>query len=61
MASSLGTQLRERISRRDAMLVPGCANALMARIVEDLGYEAVYVTGAGVTKYVPGPPGPKLR
>jgi len=31
------------------MLVPGVANALSARIVADLGFEAVYVTGAGVT------------
>src|SRR5258708_14170682 len=30
------------------MLVPGAANALAARVIEDLGFEAVYVTGAGV-------------
>ena len=43
MTMSLGRQLRERIGRRDAMLLPGCASALMARIAEDLGYEAAYV------------------
>jgi len=56
MSDSLGRQLRERIARRDAMLVPGCANALMARVVEDLGFEAAYVTGAGVTNMFLGLP-----
>lgn len=49
MSQSLSLKLKERISRRDAMLVPGCGNALTARIAEDLGFEAAYVTGAGVT------------
>ncbi len=31
------------------MLVPGAFNALSARVIEDLGFEAIYVTGAGVT------------
>jgi 2-methylisocitrate lyase-like PEP mutase family enzyme len=31
------------------LLVPGAANALSARIIADLGFEAVYITGAGVT------------
>ena len=31
------------------MLVPGAFNALSARVVADLGFEAIYVTGAGVT------------
>lgn len=29
--------------------MPGAANALAARIIEDLGFEAVYLTGAGAT------------
>jgi 2-methylisocitrate lyase-like PEP mutase family enzyme len=29
--------------------MPGAANALSARIIEQLGFEAIYVTGAGVT------------
>jgi len=29
--------------------VPGAANALAARVIEDLGFEVVYVSGAGVT------------
>jgi 2-methylisocitrate lyase-like PEP mutase family enzyme len=31
------------------MLVPGAFNALSAKVIEDLGFEAIYVTGAGVT------------
>jgi 2-methylisocitrate lyase-like PEP mutase family enzyme len=38
------------------MLVPGAANALAARIIEDLGFEAVYLTGAGVTNTFWGMP-----
>jgi 2-methylisocitrate lyase-like PEP mutase family enzyme len=29
--------------------VPGAFNALSARVIEDLGFEALYITGAGVT------------
>jgi 2-methylisocitrate lyase-like PEP mutase family enzyme len=56
MPDNLNRTLKQRIARRDAMLVPGCANALTARIAEDLGYEAVYVTGAGVTNMYLGLP-----
>jgi 2-methylisocitrate lyase-like PEP mutase family enzyme len=31
------------------VLVPGAFNALSARVVADMGFEALYVTGAGVT------------
>jgi len=31
------------------VLVPGAFNALSARVIEDLGFEAIYITGAGVT------------
>jgi len=31
------------------VLVPGAFNALSAKVIEDLGFEAIYVTGAGVT------------
>ena len=51
-----GAVLRDRIAARDALLVPGCPNALAARIAVDLGYEALYVTGAGVTNMYLGMP-----
>ena len=42
--------LRERIARAgEPLLLPGAANALTARILEDTGFEAVYVSGAGVS------------
>jgi 2-methylisocitrate lyase-like PEP mutase family enzyme len=40
--------LRRLIEKRDALLVPGTANALTARIIQDLGFEALYLTGAGL-------------
>lgn len=49
-------RLRQRIARRDAFLLPGAANALTARIAEDLGFEAVYLTGAGFTNMQLGMP-----
>lgn len=42
-------QLRALADARRGVLVPGAFNALSARVVEDLGFEAIYVTGAGVT------------
>ncbi len=49
MSKHPGARLRELVEARRGALLPGAANALSARIIEDLGYEAVYVTGAGVT------------
>jgi 2-methylisocitrate lyase-like PEP mutase family enzyme len=42
-------QLRALAEARRGVIVPGAFNALSARVIEDLGYEAIYVTGAGVT------------
>jgi len=42
-------QLKTLAEARRGVIVPGAFNALSARVVEDLGYEAVYITGAGVT------------
>ncbi|WP_343640376.1 isocitrate lyase/PEP mutase family protein [Roseateles sp.] len=41
--------LRALVEARRGVLVPGAFNALSAKVVEDLGFEALYVTGAGVT------------
>ncbi|MDQ8728281.1 oxaloacetate decarboxylase [Bradyrhizobium sp. LHD-71] len=49
-------RLRDLINRREVFLLPGAANALMARIIEDLGFEAVYLTGAGFTNMQLGMP-----
>jgi len=49
MTSNPGTKLRALVGERRGVLLPGAANALAARIIEDLGFEAIYITGAGVT------------
>ena len=51
-----GKILRAKLQERRGLLVPGAANALAARIIEDLGFEAVYVSGAGVTNSLWGMP-----
>ena len=47
--SDPGAVLKTKLAERRALLVPGAANALTARIIADLGFEAAYVTGAGLT------------
>ena len=42
-------QLKTLVEARRGVLVPGAFNALSARVIADLGFEAIYVTGAGVT------------
>jgi len=42
-------RLKQLVEARRAMLVPGAFNALSAKVIEDLGFEAIYITGAGVT------------
>ena len=49
MTAETGKILRAKLAERRGMLVPGASNALAARVIEDLGFEAVYVSGAGVT------------
>lgn len=44
------------LARREAVSIPGAANALFARVVEDVGFEAVYVTGAGIANMHLGAP-----
>jgi 2-methylisocitrate lyase-like PEP mutase family enzyme len=42
-------QLKALVEARRGIIVPGAFNALSAKVIADLGYEAIYVTGAGVT------------
>src|SRR5262245_19218577 len=49
-------RLKEIVARREAVQVPGAANALFARLIEDLGFEAVYVTVAGIANMHLGAP-----
>ena len=50
------SELKALLARRAAVTVPGAANALFARVIEDLGFEALYVTGAGVANMHLGAP-----
>jgi len=49
MTVSTRQKLKALALARRGVIVPGAFNALSARVIEDLGFEAVYVTGAGVT------------
>ena len=49
-------QLKVLVEARRGVIVPGAFNALSARVIEDLGFEAIYVTGAGVTNMWLGMP-----
>jgi len=56
MRPNLAKTLRAKILKRRGLLVPGVANALAARVVEDLDFEAVYLSGAGLTNTLWGMP-----
>lgn len=43
------TQLRQLLARPGALMAPGVADALNARLVQRHGFEALYMTGAGTT------------
>jgi 2-methylisocitrate lyase-like PEP mutase family enzyme len=49
-------ELRTMLSPGAALLLPGVANALAARIVADQGFTAAYVTGAGIANTFLGVP-----
>jgi methylisocitrate lyase len=40
--------LRERLAQPGILVVPGAADAMTARVIEECGFDAVYVTGAGI-------------
>jgi 2-methylisocitrate lyase-like PEP mutase family enzyme len=51
-----GRVLRRRIAAAEPLLLPGASDALAALVIADLGFEALYVTGAGVTNTMLGMP-----
>lgn len=51
-----GTVLKQKINARRGLLVAGAANALAARLIQQLGFEAVYLSGAGITNTFYGIP-----
>jgi 2-methylisocitrate lyase-like PEP mutase family enzyme len=56
MSETTKQRLRRRVEQRDGLVVPGAFNAMSARVVADQGFEAVYLTGAGLTNMHYGVP-----
>jgi 2-methylisocitrate lyase-like PEP mutase family enzyme len=50
------TRLRELLATGQTLFVPGCYNALSARILEHVGFPAVYMTGYGTSLALLGMP-----
>jgi 2,3-dimethylmalate lyase len=53
---SLPALLDRAISDRQPLVAPGCYDALSARLVEQAGFDAVYMTGFGTTASLLGRP-----
>lgn len=49
-------KLKGIMTRREAVTIPGAANAMFARVIEELDFEAIYVTGAGIANMSLGVP-----
>lgn len=54
--NSRASILRAALERRKALVVPGCHDALSARIIEETGFEAVQISGFGVAGSLLGKP-----
>ena len=49
-------RLRELIARGPTLYVPGCYNAMSARVLESAGFDAIYMTGYGTSLSLTGLP-----
>ncbi len=56
MARSTRREFRQALVPGAALILPGVANALAARVVADAGFSAAYVTGAGIANTFLGIP-----
>jgi len=56
MNHEINKAFRARLEKGGAVLMPGAANALAARVIDGLGFEAVYISGAGLTNTYLGMP-----
>ena len=48
------TRLRQLLSSEETLVVPGCYNAMTAKILEKVGFPAVYMTGYGTIDFLLG-------
>lgn len=56
MNHEINKAFRARLANGSAILMPGAANALAARVIDGLGFEAIYISGAGLTNTYLGMP-----
>src|SRR5260221_9292170 len=56
MSQTTRQQFRAMLTPGSAVILPGVANALAARVVSDCGFAAAYVTGAGIANTFLGIP-----
>src|SRR5881397_2465562 len=56
MSQSTRRAFRAMLKPGAALILPGVANALAARVVADLGFPAAYITGAGIANTFLGIP-----
>lgn len=56
LSYEINKAFRARLNAGRALLMPGAANALAARVIADLGFEAVYLSGAGLSNTLLGMP-----
>lgn len=54
--SSRATKLRSLLTSGRPIVAPGVTDAFTARIIEEIGFEVLYLTGAGVTNTLLGLP-----
>ncbi|MEM9685074.1 MAG: isocitrate lyase/phosphoenolpyruvate mutase family protein, partial [Pseudomonadota bacterium] len=50
------TRLRELLKTDETLFVPGCYNALSAKILDKVGFDAIYMTGYGTSLSLLGMP-----
>lgn len=53
---SRGERLRQLLAEPEPVIAPGTFNALFARLIEEAGFPAVYLSGAGVANTLLGRP-----
>jgi 2-methylisocitrate lyase-like PEP mutase family enzyme len=56
MSTSTRQKFRAMLKPGAALILPGVANALAARVVADCGFDAAYITGAGIANSFLGIP-----
>jgi 2-methylisocitrate lyase-like PEP mutase family enzyme len=53
---SMASILKERLSKPEIIVTPGCYDVLSARLVEQAGFEAAFMTGFGASGSILGQP-----